>query len=142
MTDLGRDVIEALEDILGKNRVSASKLDLAAYSRDIWPQGYFWIREGKAPYLPDAVVWPEKTEEVSSVIKLAVAKKIPVTPVGAGSGVCGGTIPVRGGIVLDLKRMNRLRRASANAAPSSPPPPAEKVRRSGRETSGRKGICQ
>ncbi len=115
MGGLDREILETLQDMLGKRKVSAQGLDRFSYSRDIWPQGYFWIREGRTPYLPDVVVWPETVEEVSGVMKLAKGRGVPVTPIGAGSGVCGGAIPIRGGISLDLKRMNRLRKVSVTS---------------------------
>lgn len=48
-------------------------------------------------------------EEISALLKLANETLTPVIPYGGGSGVCGGTIPVEGGIIVDLKRMNRIR---------------------------------
>lgn len=57
---------------------------------------------------PDAIVWPDSTEEVARILEWADGKEIPVIPFGAGSGVCGGTVPIEGGIVLDLKRMDQL----------------------------------
>ncbi len=58
--------------------------------------------------VPDAVVLPLNTDEVARVVKYAHDHDIPVTPRGAGSGLAGGCTPVRGGIVLDMKRMNKL----------------------------------
>lgn len=60
------------------------------------------------PSLPEAVLWPENTGEVSRIVAYACERGIPVTPWGAGSSLEGNPIPVRGGIVLDLQRMNRL----------------------------------
>jgi len=58
--------------------------------------------------LPDAVVSPATTDEVSRVIQLAHREGIAVVPRGLGSGLSGGSIPIRGGIVLSLTRMNRI----------------------------------
>ena len=107
------DIIKALGETVGVKRVSTQKLDRMSYARDIWPKCYFWLRRGESPYLPACVVWPGSVEEVSRVMKLAIKHHLPLTPVGAGSGVCGGAIPVKGGIALDLKRMARLREVNA-----------------------------
>ena len=60
------------------------------------------------PHRPDAVVFPESREEVSRVLAFADERGIPVVPFGAGSSLEGHVIPVRGGISLDLTRMNRV----------------------------------
>lgn len=59
-------------------------------------------------FSPDVVVKPKTTEEVSQVLKIASELKIPVTPRGAGTGLSGGALPVYGGIVLTLEKMNRI----------------------------------
>lgn len=56
----------------------------------------------------DALVFPLSTEEVSGVLRYAHAGGVPVTPRGAGTNLVGSTVPVRGGIILDLSRMNRI----------------------------------
>jgi glycolate oxidase len=58
--------------------------------------------------MPEAVVKPETAEEVSRILELANRERIPVTPRGAGSGLSCGAVPVHGGIVLSLERMNRI----------------------------------
>ena len=57
---------------------------------------------------PEAVVKPETTEHVSSVMRLAGKYRIPVTPRAAGSGLAGAAIPIHGGIVLSIEKMNRI----------------------------------
>ena len=61
-------------------------------------------RKGEA----SALVFAKSTEEVSKVLQFAYANKIPVTPRGAGTNLVGSTVPVDGGIILDLSRMNRI----------------------------------
>jgi len=102
------DVRRELVSIFGEAGVSSADAERIAYSQDRWPLGLIWTRAGKVPYPPDAVVWPERTEQVSALLRLANRLDLPVVPYGGGSGVCGGTVPVRGGIVLDLKRMDRV----------------------------------
>ncbi|WP_285020548.1 FAD-linked oxidase C-terminal domain-containing protein [Novosphingobium sp. fls2-241-R2A-195] len=60
------------------------------------------------PSLPDAVVFPLSTEEVVSLVKLCGAAKVPVIPFGAGTSIEGNTIPVRGGVTVDLSRMDAI----------------------------------
>ena len=57
---------------------------------------------------PAVVVKATCTDQVSSIMKLAQAERTPVTPHGAGTGLSGGAVPVCGGIVLSLEKMNRV----------------------------------
>jgi D-lactate dehydrogenase (cytochrome) len=61
-----------------------------------------------APHRPDVVVWPESTDEVAAVLEYADAAGVPVVPFGAGTSLEGHVIPLRGGISLDLTRMNAI----------------------------------
>ena len=58
--------------------------------------------------LPDVVVKPQNSQQISEILKLANQGKIPVTPRGGGTGLCGGCVPLFGGIVLSLEEMNRV----------------------------------
>src|SRR3954470_2346079 len=99
-----------LEAIFGPRRVSLREVDLDTYARDMWPRLLLGYREGhKAPARPHAVVWPEHVREVVAVVKLAREQRIPIVPYGGGSGVCGGAVPLLGGITIDTKRMQQLR---------------------------------
>lgn len=60
------------------------------------------------PSLPEIVVKPQSAEEVAEILKLANEKRIPVTPRGGGTGLSGGCVPVFGGVLLSLERMNRI----------------------------------
>ena len=99
-----------LEAIVGPRRMSMRGVDLDTYARDMWPRLLIAYREG-APleYRPHAVVWPEHVREVVAIVKLARELRIPIIPYGGGSGVCGGAVPLFGGITIDLKRMQTLR---------------------------------
>jgi glycolate oxidase len=92
------DCYAGLVDLLGENQVSVAQDTIAVHSADKW----------SAKHAPDVVVFPHTTEEVSAVMKFASALGIPVTTRGAGVGYVGGCVPVRGGIVLSLMRMNRI----------------------------------
>lgn len=58
--------------------------------------------------IPDAVVWPRNTGEVSAVVRAAAASSLPVTARGAGTGYTGGSVPLAGGVVLSFEGMNRV----------------------------------
>jgi len=60
-------------------------------------------------FLPEAVALPASTAEVQRILRFAHEHRIPLTPRGAGTGLSGGALPVQGGIVLSLERMNRIR---------------------------------
>lgn len=59
-------------------------------------------------HLPEAVVEPETTEEVSRILSHCYERSIPVTPRGSGTGLCGGAVPIYGGVLLATTRMNRI----------------------------------
>lgn len=100
----------ALEAIFGARRVSLRVVDRQTYARDMWPRLLLARRDGEPPpHLPHAVVWPEHVREVAAVVKLARELRLPIIPYGGGSGVCGGVVPILGGITVDLKRMRELR---------------------------------
>jgi alkyldihydroxyacetonephosphate synthase len=99
-----------LEAIFGARRVSLRAVDLETYARDMWPRLLLGYREGQRPaHRPYAVVWPEHVREIVAVVRLARAQRIPIVPYGGGSGVCGGAVPLFGGITIDTKRMQQLR---------------------------------
>ncbi|MDR1471466.1 MAG: FAD-binding protein [Synergistaceae bacterium] len=95
-------VLSDLADILGTYGVSADREKRAAYSLDETLPRF----EGE--YRADAVCFPESAEQVSRVMKYANDNRIPVTPRGAGTGLSGGAIPLYGGIVLSMERMNGI----------------------------------
>lgn len=86
-----------LKDIFGV-RALFTEIDRACYSYDA---------HGVST-LPDGVVFPEKEEEIQELLQFANLSKLPIIPRGAGSGFTGGSVPVRGGIVLSLEKMNRI----------------------------------
>lgn len=101
-------ILTELEDAVGVENVSHSSDQKLAYGTD-----YFWLArmtvdKGGNPALPDYVVRPGCAEEVSKVLKIANYYKLPVQTWGGGSGSQGGALPMAGGIVLDIKRMDKL----------------------------------
>lgn len=87
---------------------STAVADREAVAHDLWPYALIRDRGGRPLPPPGAVVWPSSAAEVAAVYRLCAASSIPVTPFGAGTGVCGAAVPVHGGVVLDLKRMDRI----------------------------------
>jgi len=81
---------------------------LKLHSYDVWPVAAKWKGQGKQPYKPDVVVRVNNAQEVSSLLKWATAARVPVTPWGLGSGVCGAAIPTHGGISLDMAGMKQV----------------------------------
>lgn len=99
-------VREALVGALGSARVSDRKLDRLAYGHDTWPVAL--KAPGDTRWPPDLVAWPGSTDDVVAVVRIAAAEGLPIVPVGGLSGIVGGALAVRGGIALDLLRMNRV----------------------------------
>ena len=91
-------ILQRLVDIAGPEHVAASTADRITHSFDATQR----------QCLPDVVVHPGTTEEISRIVQLANEERIPILPRGAGSGFTGGSLPVHGGIVLALTRMNRI----------------------------------
>lgn len=106
-SEAARAALAELSDALA-GRVSSADQDRLCYSRDMWPKALLWIRQGRIPPPPDLVAWPADEGEVAEAIRVARAHRLAVVPFGAGSGVCGGTWAIRGGIALDLKRLDRV----------------------------------
>jgi len=109
------DLAAALAARIGADRVSIAAADREAHARDLWPLSLLWLREGKIPPPPALVCRPRSTAEVAEVVRFAGERRIPLVPHGAGSGVCGGTIHLRGGIAIDLRAMDRVRTIDRDA---------------------------
>ena len=90
---------DALKALLGTDRVSTGSSDRELHSRD---------QSTHASHLPDLVVWPDSTEQVSRLAAFANENRIPLTGWGMGSSLEGNPIPICGGIVVDFSRMNRI----------------------------------
>ncbi|MGQ9695989.1 MAG: FAD-binding oxidoreductase [Thermodesulfobacteriota bacterium] len=93
------DVFQSLVEIVGEKGVSNNPEELWFYSRD---PGVL------EPHFPTYVVAPQTTEQVQKIVLLANQKKIPIVPMGHGMALTGLVIPLKGGIVMDMKRMNKI----------------------------------
>jgi len=98
---LTHGLLKELTDIVGSHCINTEEERLEAYSHDE-------VKGEKYRHMPEAIVFAETTEQISKVMTFANQHLIPVTPRGAGTGLSGGAVPVRGGIVLSLERMNRI----------------------------------
>jgi len=88
-----------LTDLVSPDRVSTRQADLDAHSQD---------ESFHEPHAPEAVVWPQSAQEISAILKHANDKHIAVTAWSGGSSLEGNPIPVQGGIVLGLYRLNQI----------------------------------
>ncbi len=92
------DIMDKIKGIVGEGSVFDDRVECLCYSRDMS------VHQG----IPDAVIFPRTTEQVSAIMKLAHSEKIPVTARGTGTSVTGAVLPVRGGLLLDLHLMDRI----------------------------------
>ena len=93
------EVVEELHQIVGADNVLTDADVMEPYSHD----EVVGLRAD-----PEVVVRATSTEQVSQIFQLAQRERIPVTPRGAGMGLSGGAVPVCGGIILSLEKMNRI----------------------------------
>jgi glycolate oxidase subunit GlcD len=100
------ELASTLRNLLGPAAVADDSDALAAHSTDKW----------FAAHQPDAVVFAKSSDDVSKLLQFASREKIPVTARGGGFGYVGGCVPARGGIVLSLARMNRIKEISFSDA--------------------------
>ena len=105
---LDSSAVEALALIVGQDNLLASPYDLDRYSADALNPFRAFGAEAEFDRLADLVVRPSTTEEVSKIVLHAQELGTPLVPYGGGTGVMGGTLPVRGGIIVDMGRMNRV----------------------------------
>ncbi|MDE3091317.1 MAG: FAD-binding protein [Chloroflexota bacterium] len=95
-------IVAQLQAIVGAQHVIFGDTDrMQDYSHDE-------VVGAEYRHMPDVVVKPRSADEISAIIKLANRARIPVTPRGAGSGLSGGAVPVFGGILLSVERMNHI----------------------------------
>lgn len=95
---LSLTAIKELKQIVGADNVSQTEEELLCYSYD----------GTTLEYPPAAVAFPATSEEICQIMKLANRMRFPVVPRGAGTGMTGGALPVEGGLVLALSRLNKI----------------------------------
>jgi glycolate oxidase len=98
-TPVNDTILARLEAIVGAQYVLTDRDAIEAYSHDETPGLIGW---------PEVVVKPANRDEIVAIMRLATAEHIAVTPRGAGWGLSGGAVPLYGGIVLSVERMNKV----------------------------------
>ncbi|MCG6881783.1 MAG: FAD-binding protein [Deltaproteobacteria bacterium] len=93
---------QAIVDIVGEDHYTGNIIDLVSYACDA----------SEHCNRPLCAVFTETTEQIAELMKLANLEKVPITPRGAGTGLSGMAVPIRGGIILDLSRMNKILKIS------------------------------
>ena len=96
-----QEILKILREIVGDQFVITDEEKMEAYSHDE-------VAEEEYAHMPDVVVKPRTAQEIAEIVKLANEKLVPVTPRGAGSGLSGGAVPIYGGILLSVERMNSI----------------------------------
>jgi glycolate oxidase len=91
-------LIKKLEKVLGEEGITTRPEDLFCYSFDATQE----------EYMPQVVAFPQNPQQVQEIMRLAWEEEIPVIPRGAGSGFTGGSLPVRGGMVVSTERLDRI----------------------------------
>jgi glycolate oxidase len=96
---ISKAAIQNLIDKLGATNVLHEKEDLLTFGYDATPEIQF---------LPDVVVFPTESEQVVEIVNFAREEGLPIVPRGSGTGLSGGSVAARGGIVLCMTRLNRI----------------------------------
>lgn len=110
---IATDLLESLAQALGRQNVSTRDEDLDRYSGDALSPFRAFGAGHNLDRTADAVVTPASVQQVVEVVKLASAYGVPVVPYGGGTGVMGGAVPVRGGIVVNLANLDRVLEVNA-----------------------------
>ncbi len=92
------DLASEISNIVGENNVYTELVERIPYSRDMS------VHVG----IPDMVVFARTTEQISAIMRLANQEKVPVTIQGSGTATTGASLPIKGGILLDIHRMNNI----------------------------------
>ena len=91
-------IIHDIRSIVGADHVTNAYEDVVCYAYDATNR----------KHTPDAVVFPGHVQEISAILRIANAARIPVVPRGAGTGMTGGALAIRGGLVIVMTRLNRI----------------------------------
>jgi glycolate oxidase len=93
------DILSAIKSIVGDDGLITDHADLKPYSHD---------ETEDLTYYPDVAVKPKSPEEISALLKLCNEHSIPVTARGAGTGLSGGALPIKGGLLISMERFNHI----------------------------------
>lgn len=95
---ISKTLLKELSGIIGKKYLMTTQKDMVEFAADAT----------KIAHMPDVVAFPENSEQISRILRLATENGFPVVPRGAGTGMSGGAVPVHGGVVLAMDRLNRI----------------------------------
>ena len=95
---MDKKILKKIKGILGGSNCHSALEDRIVYAYDAGPESA----------LPEVIGFPKTADEIAAILKLANRYRFPVVPRGAGSGLTGGSVPVEGGMVIDLQRFNRI----------------------------------
>ncbi|MDB5136438.1 MAG: FAD-binding protein, partial [Mucilaginibacter sp.] len=93
------ELLSAIKTIVGNDAVITTHDGMEKYSHD---------ETEDLSYYPEVVVKPKSAQEVSDLMKLCNKHLIPITPRGAGTGLSGGALPIKGGLLIAMERFNRV----------------------------------
>lgn len=93
------DLLRGLQEIVGEDSILVDRSDLEKYSHD---------ETEDLSYFPEVVLFPRDVDEVSRIMTFCNQNRVPVTPRAGGTGLSGGALPVYGGVLLSVERMNRI----------------------------------
>ncbi len=96
---INKGILDQFQEIVGADYVLTNAEHLQHYSHDYTED---------LSFLPEVVLKPLSTEEVSAIMKICNREVIPLTPRGAGTGLSGGALPVYGGVILSMERFNKI----------------------------------
>ena len=97
---LAQSILSQLEQIVGKDNVLTSKMDMVAYSYD--------ATADMPKQTPDVVVFPQDSDMVQAIVRLAREHKVPIYSRGAGTNLSDGAVPLKKGMVLSFQKMNKI----------------------------------
>lgn len=105
--NIDNKIIDSFKTILGNQNVLTDYEDRYCYAYDA-------TAIGEDLYLPDVVLLPENKEQISQILKIAYKNNIPVVARASGTNLVGGCIPLKGGIILHLSKMNKILEINKN----------------------------
>ncbi len=98
---MDEEIIRELAEIVGDDYITTDDADLVAYSSDVLSSAF---------KKPDCVVMPVNAQQISKILKLANKERIPVIARGGGTSELGGCVSWHVGIILELRRMNKIKK--------------------------------
>lgn len=101
-------VVGRLRSELGDEAVAGDEATREAFGRDWWPLAVVWATEGHLPTRPAVVARPRSADGVAAAVAVCAEERVPLTAAAGRSGVCGGALPVAGGVVLDLTGLDAV----------------------------------